>query len=219
MLTVVRKKSSFTLIETVVAVGLIAGALTLPVALITSSLAATRTTKNNLIASNLAQEGIELVRAVRENNVLCLDALGGNGNMLNGWDRASDGNGNLFSGSGQIADATFWEDSGCHRGGPPWPLSNPHIGTKLGSGGPPVDCAMLPLRVDANGRYGYEAGVNTIFFRCVSITHPMADDASEGVALTVDKQDMLDVASTVSWRDAGGSSRSVKLQERLYNWR
>ncbi|MDP3772383.1 MAG: type II secretion system protein [bacterium] len=209
-----RKKSGFTLIETVVAAGLIAGALTLPVALITSSLTATRTTKNNLIAANLAQEGIELVRTVRENNVLCLDALDGGGNPMNGWDRSSDGNGNLFDVNGQIADATFWENSDCHRMGGPLPLSNPHIGTKLNNA--QVDCATLPLRVNANGSYGYQTGANTIFFRCVNVTHP-ATGETDGI-FTIDKSDMLDVISTVTWND-GVTPHSIQLQERLYNWR
>lgn len=213
------KKSAFTLIETVVATGLIAGALTLPVALITSSIAATRTTKNNLIAANLAQEGIELVRVVRENNVLCLDALGGSGQPGNGWDKSSDGNGNLFNVAGgqmQIADATLWEDADCHRPGGPLPLSNPHIGTRLNNA--QVDCAALPLRVDADGRYGYQAGVNTIFFRCMSISHPATEDSSEGAGLTVAAADMLDVISTVTWSD-GVIPHAIRFQERLYNWR
>ena len=78
---------------------------------------------------------------------------------------------------------------------------------------------MLPLRVDANGRYGYEVGPNTIFSRCLNITHPADDSSEQGyVGITVTSQDMLDVISTVTWND-GVSPHSIQLQERLYNWR
>src|SRR3989344_3040419 len=71
-------KKGFTLLETIVALAVITAAVVGPVVLITSGLISFGFAKNKLIALNLAQEGLELVRAIRENNVLC-EALKGAG--------------------------------------------------------------------------------------------------------------------------------------------
>lgn len=60
----------FTLIETLVAVTLLATTIVLPYYAIQRSLVATYTARDELIASSLAQEAIEYVRAVRDSNYL-----------------------------------------------------------------------------------------------------------------------------------------------------
>lgn len=69
--------SGFTLIETVVALAVITGAIVGPYTLATRGLLDSQTSRNKLIALNLAQEGIELVRKIRDDNVLRLDGGGG----------------------------------------------------------------------------------------------------------------------------------------------
>ena len=59
----------FTLIESVVAVSVLVTALVGPMQIAARSIAVQRSAKNTLIASNLAQEGLELVRWYRDNNV------------------------------------------------------------------------------------------------------------------------------------------------------
>src|SRR3989344_4359334 len=68
----------FTLLETIVALAVITAVVVGPVVLITSGLISFGFAKNKLIALNLAQEGLELIRAVRENNILCDEIEGGN---------------------------------------------------------------------------------------------------------------------------------------------
>ncbi len=60
----------FTLVETLVAITIIAIAMTGPFFAVQQALNASRTARDQLIASSLAQEGIEYVRAVRDTNYL-----------------------------------------------------------------------------------------------------------------------------------------------------
>src|SRR3989338_8997519 len=60
----------FTLVETVVALAVITGALVGPFLLSSRSIFTARHAKSRLIAANLAQEGIQIIRSYRDNNVL-----------------------------------------------------------------------------------------------------------------------------------------------------
>lgn len=62
--------AGFTLLETIVAVGLIVVGLVSALALITNSLFYVSNIQDRLIAANLAAEGIEVVRNIRDNNWL-----------------------------------------------------------------------------------------------------------------------------------------------------
>lgn len=62
-------KKGFTLIETIVAVTVLVGALTGPMVLAASSIRATRDARNELVATHLAEEGIEILHNVRDNNI------------------------------------------------------------------------------------------------------------------------------------------------------
>lgn len=64
------KKSGFTLIETLVAVSLLAVAIVAPMALTTQSLTAAYYARDQVTAFNLAQEGIEAIRAIRDGHIL-----------------------------------------------------------------------------------------------------------------------------------------------------
>ena len=57
-----------TLIETVVAVTILVAAITGPMTLASQSLKASRDARNELIATHLAEEGVEIVHSVRDNN-------------------------------------------------------------------------------------------------------------------------------------------------------
>lgn len=58
----------FTLVETLVALTILSVAMTPVLILASSSLRIATSIKNNIIAANLAQEGIESVRAIRDGN-------------------------------------------------------------------------------------------------------------------------------------------------------
>ncbi|MBI2054580.1 MAG: hypothetical protein HYT39_00560 [Candidatus Sungbacteria bacterium] len=60
----------FTLLETIVALAVILGAIVGPYTLATRGIVNTATAKNKLAALNIAEDGIELVRKIREDNIL-----------------------------------------------------------------------------------------------------------------------------------------------------
>lgn len=64
------KKCGFTLLETVVALGVIMAAIIGPYTLATRGIVNANTAKSRLTALHLSQEGIELVRYIRDNNIL-----------------------------------------------------------------------------------------------------------------------------------------------------
>ena len=196
-----------TFIETVVALAVIVGALVGPVTLVIRGLYDFGFVKNKLIALNLAGEGIELVRLIRENNAICIDK-GANGWTLNNWDRDYNGSGNL-AGSQRTIDANGIPATVlCNVSGTNLVIQNPVMTTNN-------TCQALPLRIDGNGNYGY-SGQLTIFTRCIDIQKPNVNESGPG-GKTIDKKDMLDITSTVTWQDHG-ITRTITLTERLYNW-
>ena len=66
----VEKKNGFTLVETMVAIGIITIGLVSVLTLITSSLFYISNVNDRLIAANLTVEGLEVVRNIRDNNWL-----------------------------------------------------------------------------------------------------------------------------------------------------
>jgi len=69
-----KKWKGFSLIETLVAVSIIVFGILGALTLAATSLKTVSATKNYLIAENLAQEGVELIRAKKSNNIQeCLD--------------------------------------------------------------------------------------------------------------------------------------------------
>lgn len=188
----------FTLLETVVAVTLLFVATMGPLTLMTKSLSDFYASQNKLIALHLAQEGIELVRVVREHNAIC-DFLAPGW----AWDHDSRGGGNLQSINRKV-DATDWTDTFTCGG---VTYNNPKF-----SGG----CTGVGnrIRMDGNARYGYVTGTHTIFNRCLTIANPAF--AEDGI---IPADQMLDVVSTVTWAERRGPTRTITLQTRLYRWK
>ena len=77
-------RKGFTLIETLVAVSLLAVAIVAPMSLTSKSLAAAYYARDQVTAFSLAQEAIESVRHVRDHNIL-ETALGNPTNLLSGF--------------------------------------------------------------------------------------------------------------------------------------
>jgi len=64
------EQRGFTLVETLVAITVIAVAMVGPLYAVQQSLNASRSARDQLIASSLAQEGVEYVRGIRDSNYL-----------------------------------------------------------------------------------------------------------------------------------------------------
>ncbi len=203
------KKRGFTLIETIVSLGIITMAVVGPVFLINRSLYSISFSKNKILAVNLAQEGVELVRTIRENNVLCIAVVGVGSSRS--WDSRPTGGGSIDGNSRTVDVLQSTALSGC-----------PFIQTPTLSGG----CSSR-LNINANGVYTYSAGTPTSFRRCVDIcVNPPAPPGLGSCGTSADsdlttagqRQDQMDVISTVTWTERG-RQKSVTARERLYNWR
>ncbi len=197
-------RGGFTLVETLVALAVILAATVGPVSLITRGLSDFSFSKNKLIATNLAQEGIELIRAVRETNIVC-DIL--NGPTVWPWNENPElpnpPSGNTFSTATAGIAVDLVTTTNCNVGG----------GVSIVV--PILSASCLEkLRFDpATGIYGNSGPEQTIFTRCVSIQVP-SNSPDSGIPAA----DQMDIISTVTWNEKG-NSKSMILQERLYNWR
>jgi len=61
----------------------------------------------------------------------------------------------------------------------------------------------IPLKKDSNGVYQYNYGINTVFYRKISISHI--------------SNSQIKVVSEVSWSEKG-EDYSVEIEDRFYNW-
>lgn len=206
------KKNGFTLVETIVAFGLLLAALVGPVSLITQGLAGASASKNKLIASHLAQEGIELARAVRDNNILC-EVLG---HPAIQW--ASDPNdptGGLIMQREYELDANQPRRLDCNT------MSGTFIPNAMF---PSPGCSGQALLLNSAGVYTYVSGTPSAFSRCVRICSPpnagscapFPGSAPDGGG--IDDSDQMEIIAEVTWNERG-TGQNLILRERLYNWR
>jgi len=194
----IRGNTGFTLLEVVVALAVILAVLVGPVALATRGLFNFSYIKDKLIALNLAQEGIEIVRAVRDNNAICQTNT-----PSYSWIANSNNTGKLTDASQtKKVDARHIDSVSCASN----TIANPRMNV-------PGNCSTDPLRISTTNGYGYEAGdPASLFSRCVSVTAASANENN------IPANDMIDVVSRVTWLEHG-FTRSVELRERLYNWK
>lgn len=187
-----RATRGFTLIETLVAVLILATAIAGPLTVASKGLQSALIAKDQTTAYYLAQDAVEYVRFARDSNKLgSADWLSGSG-----------------SGSTDMAPCVSADGSAaCYIDS----LSqSPTVPTACSG-----TCPKLNYYLDPNsniGQFTYSSlGGNvtpTIFTRAVSIATPVGTNAGEAT-LTV----------TVSWVDTPpGVTHVIKLQESVYNW-
>lgn len=196
------ERMGFTLLETVVAFGIILAAVAGPVSLVINAFGTFGTSKNKLVAANLAEEGVELVRLIRDNNVLC-DYVRKQINPATPewrWNYRPDN----AAGEG-IADAEYSIAANSLA-----PLAAVNCGTIQS----PSLSAFTGQKLQLAGSfYGAGPGTETIFERKVKITFT-PPDADSGAPTA----DQVNIISTVIWSERTGT-REVILKDRLYNWR
>lgn len=149
----------FTLLETMVALTVLAMAIAAPITLVAQSLMAADYARDQITAFYLAQEAIEGVRAMRDNNILQNALTGSSLDIMQG-----------------IPDTA----------GNPFRIDVVHNNTMtMCSGDPGGQC--IPLQVDSNGLYGYysSGGTNTSFTRSVTATFINGNHDEVQIAVTV----------------------------------
>jgi prepilin-type N-terminal cleavage/methylation domain-containing protein len=199
-------KSGFTIIEVLMAVTVLSIGIIGAVNVINYNISVTSNSVNRIVATNLAQDGIEMVRNIRDTNWLQgkFDVSG-----ANAWDTGIDGVGNrryirFFCGDGTADNITSTPSGStekekiddCGAACQVYAYSSGNVkcyGDNYGGG---------PI----NGYTGAPAQVGgKFFYRLVHIEEISSNSNSAKV--------------TIKWTDRGGQYRYLTAEEILYNWR
>lgn len=187
-------KRSFTLLETMVAIYILLTGIVGSMSAVAQSLASVSIFKDQLIASNLAQEGVELVRNKRDSNFFQESSPGSSCSFAG--DPPCDPNYNNFK---DIVGAAGCDSpNGCRvsdagiTGVPSFVACD----TLEGAG----TCNSVgPLRTDSEGLYGYN-GTPTKYDRRIFVS-PQTLRHTTDVLGTPKPYNDYEVRSRVTWRD------------------
>lgn len=183
----------FTLIETMVAVTILTLAVVGPLMTASRAIVAAQSARDQLTASYLAQEGIEYVRAMRDNEYLAAYRSGGLNISAVAW------NNFLTASINQCRATTCTLDPSRNMGSGSGFSLSPCSGDS---------CTPLYLTQLSNGTYGYtqQDGTATRFTRTVQIVDASPDGATD-----------VRVVSEVSW-DFHSTVHSVSVSDHLTPW-
>lgn len=150
----------FSLLEVIIAIFVITIGITGAVNLINFGISSATVSKSQIIATNIAQEGMEIVRGVRDSN--WIEDVNWNDGLGAGDYRAQYNSRDLL---------TFSD---------------------------------IPLRIDSSGYYQYDTGIDSLYYRKITINTISAIE--------------IEVTSEVSWSERG-RSHAVSAKGRLYDWK
>ncbi len=185
-----QKNKAFTLVETLVAISIFTGSILGLMSVLTQGITNTNYAKRKIVASYLAQEGIEYIRNFRDTYVLYSST------SAIGWNTF---NSRLTTGSCGTANGCYFDDSGVVYGNPTLPMTNLSLTACSGVGG-----ACPELKYDSTtGKYAYASGANSGYIRKIIMTTVSANETK--------------ISSTVSWIQGSGSY-SIVFSENLFNW-
>jgi len=186
-----QNNKGFTLIETLVAVSIFSVSILGLMSVLSSGISNTTYAKQKIIASYLAQEGIEYIRNMRDTYVL----YGANGQAgWNAFNTKLSTNSCLATGNG-----CYFNADGLNYLDKTQPMNDLAFSPCVGSGG-----ACPEMKYDsATGKYNYSTGSNTGFFRKIKVIQDQPNETK--------------ISSTVSWMQGSGN-HSVTFSENLFNW-
>lgn len=188
----------FTLIETLVAVMILATAIAGPLSIASRALNNSLVAKDQIVAFFLAQDAVEYVRFARDTNTLSgADWITGAGGASAGIDL-----------SPCIASINV---NGCYVDSTMAVVGQGDVPTACDAGS---GCPILYFD-NTNSRYTYDSGnsnaVQTLFTRQIVLTQvnpaPPGSPSVEYLATV-----------TVSWSDLGGVTRRVTVNENIFKW-
>jgi type II secretory pathway pseudopilin PulG len=196
--TPTQHKKAFTLVETLVAISVLLLAVVAPLTMVSDSIATANVAKDQVTAQYLAQEGVEMVRLIRDSNIL-------NGST---WLSSS-----LNTGFSNCVAKSYnnEQEKFCYINQKNI-LSNPATACTN-----PLDSSTCPaLNIfDSTGEggireYGYDTAAGnanwgqTTFVRSISVVEQVADQEAE-------------VSSIVTWK-TGNYSHTVSAREKIFKW-
>lgn len=190
-----------TLLEALLACGIIATAVASALTLVTVSINAEKESESGIIAANLGREGLETVRGLRDSNWLATNA----------WDEGLEGADQDYTAIVVFdpADNAWSLDFA-----PDFVTESMTLLHRYVVGAAPATIGLMVQRLDPP-----EGTIPMIFNRLLALD-PICDDQSiveSGSACAGDKIGIR-VRSTVRWR-TGGRERRLVIEERLYDWR
>lgn len=169
----------FTLVETLIAVSIFSVSILGLFSILSQGVASTNYAKQKVIASYLAQEGVEYMRNMRDTFVLY------SATPSDGWTAFSS---KLFNAS--CASGCYFNDQNLNFFDQSQPMIDLSIIPCFGPGG---SCPTM-LYDGATGKYGYATGVNSGFSRKISVNF-YADE--------------IKISSIVSWTQGSGSQTTT----------
>lgn len=187
------RPSAFTLVETLVAVTILTLAVAGPIYVADRAIIASRLAESQLVASYLAQEGVEYARHMRDNEYLASFRTGGTAVSQSAWDA-------FLSGSDSYS-ITQCESSGCMLDPTKPPGTGSHAALNPCSGE-----SCTPLYVGQNGVYKQDnsgGAIVTPYTRTVQAFPVSANDER--------------IVSTVSW-EYHGVPYTVAVTDHLTPW-
>ena len=185
-----KKNKAFTLVETLVAISIFTVSLLGLIAILAQGITDTGYAKKKIIASYLAQEGIEYIRNFRDTYVLY------GATTQTGWEEF---NNRLIAGLCDTAGGCYFDDSNVLFTDSTMPMTDLSFAACSG--------ACPELKYDnATGKYNYDiTGTSSGYFRKINvIQNPVIPDETE-------------IISTVSWTQGSGE-HSIVFSEHLFNW-
>lgn len=195
--------SGFTLIETLVALGIFSASIVSLVVVTGSGLSNVSFSKNKITASYLAAEGIEVVRNMRDGAIIA-DPTAGFANFLTDVNLCVPSNQQIsflkILPITKVAQAQIGNISvspGCDIDAKDSPITAFSISSCPASG--------CPLDYDVNHFFTHNIGVeSTNFSRVISVEELQQDIE-------------IKITSKVFWQQ-GGATRNVVMTENLFNW-
>lgn len=173
-------KKGFTLIETMVAVLILAAAIAGPLTIASKGLSTALVAKDQTTAYYLAQDAVEYIRFARDTN-----------RLHTGWDwLVADGGSNTSTNLSNCVSA-----GGCYLDSL---TNNPQVPVACGSGACPV------MNYDATNHYFNYNTLNPVylFTRTITITTPVGTNAAEAaVTVTVTWSDLPGSVHTITVRE------------------
>ncbi len=186
----IKNNKGFTLIETLIAISIFTMSILALLVVLSQSISNTNYAKQKVIASYLAQEGVEYIRNLRDTYVL-FDAT----SPQAGWgafnSKVAPSANTLCAG----VTGCYFDDRNINYADHMQPMTAITL-TACGA-----NCPEL-LYDSATGKYGYASGANSGFIRKINVTQ-VANQTK--------------ISSTVYWNQGSGSY-NISFSENLFNW-
>lgn len=180
----------YTLVETLVAISIFTLSILALMSVLASGISNTNYAKQKIIASYLAEEGIEFMRNVRDDYMLYDNSWVNFKTAIN------------KCGTPGTPKNCYFDDQILDFSNPNMPITDNLI-KSCGSG---VNDPCPNLLFNSNtGKYNYVSGADLGFARTIQAVYPG------------DSSDDIKILSTVSWKQGSGNY-SITFSENLFNW-